>query len=97
MLESETTGRKPQVESIETEADFISFVIDLRDDYLENPEDWTNPDLAAFLDALATCAGEILVGSLSQDTDKANGSTPTWQRFAEILQAAKYYPDIELE
>ena len=97
LTEEEKLDRQPQVESIETDADFISFVIELRDDYLDYPEDWTNPDLGAFLDALATCAGEILVDRFPQKAHGANVVTPTWRRFAEILQAAKYYPDIGRE
>jgi hypothetical protein len=97
LTEEEELDRQPQVEGIETDADFISFVIELRDDYLDYSEDWTNPDLGAFLDALATCAGEILVDGLSQKADGANAVAPTWRRFAEILQAAKYYPDMGRE
>ena len=96
-VEEEELDRQPQVEGIETGADFISFDIELRDDYLDYPEDWTNPDLGAFLDALATCAGEILVDRFPQKAHGANVVTPTWRQFAEILQAAKYYPDMGRE
>lgn len=95
-LTEEAEGdREPQVAGIVTEADFIAFVIELRDDYLEHSEDWTNPDLTSFLDALATCTGNILVESFSRDADGANGLAPAWKRFAEVLQAAKYYPDMK--
>jgi hypothetical protein len=39
LTEEEEGDRAPQVEGIKTEADFISFVIDLRDDYLEYSSD----------------------------------------------------------
>jgi hypothetical protein len=75
----------------------ISFVYDLRDDFLEDPEGWQNPDLEAFLDALATCTAEILLDSFSGGGSGSKGAGPSWKIFAQILIATKYYPEDDVE
>jgi hypothetical protein len=82
-----------QVEQVGSEADFVAFLCDLRDDYLDNPEQWQNASLEAFLDALVTCAAEISLHRRPVDENLLDALGSSWKMFAQILLAAKYYPE----
>ena len=82
-----------QADQVGSEADLVSFLCDLRDDYLDNPDQWQNASLEAFLDALVTCAAAISLHRRFIDENISNTLGSSWKMFAQILLAAKYYPE----
>ena len=78
-----------KAEAISTRDDLASFVDELKNDLIQNPEDWENPDLERFLDAMSawTFSMENLYKNLRRETPVQ----ASWKAFAEILLAAKVY------
>lgn len=78
-----------QIESIETREDFAEFLNVFRESLASQPDEWENPTLEKFLDAM-----EAWVNSMegyvinSGDTDVLR---PSWRTFAKILSAASVY------
>ena len=73
-----------RLDAIETRADLARFVLMLSRDAEARPEEWENPSLPRFLEAMAAWIGDT--------EDAARGSTrPRWRTFAEMLLAARVY------
>jgi hypothetical protein len=70
-----------QLGSVALLADFTAVVSRMRDDHRgTGGDEWENPDLARFLDALAAVA-----------EDWPHDEAPTWELFARLLVAATGY------
>lgn len=69
---------------------FIKFVELLRQDFLNNPEEWENNTLDRFLDAMSAYAEDIQ-GYYDNMKMDLNSDEPTWQTFADILRGATIY------
>lgn len=70
------------VESIKTRGDFIAFLKLLEQDLKHNRDDWENPDLERFLEAMSAWL---------TDTNGKGSDDPSWALFASALLAAKVY------
>ena len=73
------------VEEVQTPQDFIAFVHALLTDYQTNEDDWENPTLDRFLEALA---------SWTEDWFNKHGEPAPpaqWSVFAQALLAASMY------
>jgi hypothetical protein len=69
---------------------FISFLDLLRQDYLQNPDEWENKTLETFLAALGDYANDIQ-GYYDNTGQKVNADEPSWQTFADIFKGATMY------
>ena len=69
---------------------FIKFLELLHADYLNNREEWENPDLDRFLEAMIAYAQDIQ-GYYTNTNQNVNAETPSWKVFADILKGAKIY------
>ena len=76
-------------DSIVTKDDLASFVEMLRQDFLTNVEEWENPDLEGFLEAMG--AWIISMDNAYRNMGKTVPVQPDWKVFADILYAAKIY------
>lgn len=58
-------------------------------DLRRNPENWENPTLERYLDAL----GEVIssADTVYQNFGRKTPVEPTWLLFGELLAAARYY------
>lgn len=54
----------------------------LRDDFARNPDEWENPTLDRYLEAMQAWLGAV--------QDRV-GTQPSWRLFILMLQAAKHY------
>jgi hypothetical protein len=70
------------VENIKTRSDFIAFLKVLEQDLKHNRDDWENPDLERFLEAMS---------AWMTDTGGKGSADPSWALFASALLAAKIY------
>ena len=72
---------------IETKEQLLTLIQQLSE---QSPNDWENANTQAFLEALGTWLGsaENLYSNLNIETD---ASKPSWQLFADALQAALIY------
>ena len=73
-------------QSVESKEDFIIFLQQLHRSLINNPEEWENPELGRYFDAMEAF--------LSDTTDKSLNKidlTPSWSLFAKILIAASIY------
>jgi hypothetical protein len=79
---------KEKVEQIQTYADFLAFVAELKRDYSENPSEWENRTVESYLEAIASW-------NIYSYYENWNLEPPpehlTWKMFAQVLIAAKYY------
>ena len=66
-----------------------AFVDALKNDLIQNPEDWENPNLERYLDALS--AWIFSMEQLYINLDREVPIKPNWKSFAEMLLAAKIY------
>jgi hypothetical protein len=68
---------------------FVQFARALVADLRDHPDEWTNHDLAAYLEALAAWAEDM--DGYYQNRGEPTPEQPTWKTFGEILSAAKVY------
>lgn len=69
---------------------FIEFLEVLRNDLLNNPENWENKTLPDFLEALRSYA-EDLQGYYDNTKQNIAADTPAWGTFADIFKGATIY------
>jgi len=77
-------------ESIKTKEDFENFLKLLAKDFEENPKDWENGTLKAFLEALHAYTEDV-EGFYKNMGIPFEPETPTWSVFAQLLLGAKVY------
>ncbi|MGN6111299.1 MAG: DUF7660 family protein [Kofleriaceae bacterium] len=75
--------------SVQTRGDLVAFVAALQADLVSNPEDWTNADLAAFLEAMA--AGLQDSDGYYRNTEQNLSGLPPWKILADALMGARIY------
>jgi hypothetical protein len=68
-----------EYKKIENQSDFITFLISMKQDLIDNKSTWENDSLENFIDGL--------IGYI-KDKDQ---DVITWKVFAELLLAAKVY------
>lgn len=78
-----------QVEEIKTKEDFAKFLHAFRETLLRQPDEWENPTLDRFLEAMEAWVNSI-EGYVINSGD-AEVLTPSWKSFAKILSAASVY------
>ena len=78
-----------EAEAVRTREDLAVFIRGLRADLARNAEEWENPDLDRYLDALAAVI-EDLEGRLL-NRGEIVPSEPSWRLIAELLDAATVY------
>lgn len=69
---------------------FIAFLDLLRQDLLQNPDEWENKTLDTFLEALSAYANDVQ-GYFENTGQPVNADEPSWQTFADIFKGAKMY------
>ncbi len=77
------------VRKIQTKQDFISFLIYLKKDYLENLSTWENRDIGAFLEAMASWVEDM--DGFYTNQGLPIPEKPDWKIFADILMGGKLY------
>lgn len=78
-----------RIPNIRSKEDLASFVGALRKDLEANRDEWENPTLEDFLEAM-----EAWIGSMDQfyvNKGQPVSQAPTWEMFAHILHASKIY------
>jgi hypothetical protein len=70
--------------------EFIAFLEKLHEDYLSNSEEWENPTLDRFLEAMVAYAKDIQ-GYYDNSNQKIGANDASWQIFSDILEGAKIY------
>ncbi|MGJ4934356.1 DUF7660 family protein [Bradyrhizobium sp. HKCCYLRH3083] len=78
-----------QVETINSREDLVRFIEALRNDLAENREDWENPTLDSFLEAMAAWVHSM--NGYYKNLQLPVPDSPSWKTVAEILIAAKIY------
>lgn len=71
---------------INSKEDFINFLKRLQGDYNENRDEWENPNLDRYLEAMAA----FLKSSTEKSLNKID-FTPSWSLFARIMLVASIY------
>lgn len=69
---------------------FIKFADLLRQDFIDNPENWENTTVDTFLAAISSYADDIQ-GYYDNTKQNVNADQPGWQVFADILKGATMY------
>ena len=75
--------------AVHTREDLAAFVAELKADFDANRGDWTNADLASFLEAMAAWVQDM--DSYYQNTGQRPAELPPWRIVADILMAARMY------
>jgi hypothetical protein len=73
-------------EQVKSKEDFVNFLQVLIADFSNNKEEWENPELGRYLEAME--------GFLQDSTEKSINKidfTPSWSLFARIMVAASIY------
>ena len=78
-----------RLDAIHTKDDLAGFVAELKADLLRNPEDWENPDLPSYLEAMTAWIQSM--EAFYQNAGRGFPDPPSWKTFAEILLAARIY------
>jgi hypothetical protein len=74
---------------IRSREDFVQFARALVANLRESPDEWTNADLAAYLEALGAWVDDL--DGYYQNRGEPVPDQPTWRTLGEILGAAKVY------
>ena len=69
---------------------FADFVSSLHKDLQDRPDEWENPTLESFLEALTAYATDV-PGYLKNVRSSIDPEKPSWKLFALILQGAHAY------
>jgi hypothetical protein len=77
------------VTGVKSKNDLSTFVVALRDDLRNNPNEWENLSLDEFLSAMADWIEAM--EQCYRNTGRPMPELPTWQTIAEILYASKIY------
>ncbi len=79
-------------DNVKIKEDFLEFLLLLIDDLdkNKNKDEWENPTLERYLDALYGFTSSI-EGYYKNNNQEVNVSIPTWNMFARMLHAAKIY------
>jgi hypothetical protein len=78
-----------KISKINSKEDFINFVGLLVDDLKNNPDEWENKSLPAYLDAIARWTDDMEGYYLNNNIEMPKDIN--WVVFANILMAAKIY------
>ena len=78
-----------QVEVIKTREDLVQFMTSMSRRLAEAPEEWTNKDLASFLEAMAAWTADM--DGYYQNRGETPPEQPSWKTLADILMAATMY------
>jgi hypothetical protein len=73
-------------EQVTDKDSFIKFLQVLNEDFSNNKEQWENPELGRYIEAMEG----YLHGSTEDSMDKVD-FTPSWSLFAKIMAAASIY------
>jgi hypothetical protein len=74
---------------IRSREDFVQFARALAANLRENPDEWTNADLGAYLESLGAWVEDM--EGYYQNRGEPAPEQPTWKTLGEILCAAKVY------
>ena len=80
---------KSRLDRIETRSDLSEFVSALQRDFEKNKEEWENPSIDCFLEAMSAWI-EDMDGYYKNQGQNFSEEQP-WKMFAEILLASKVY------
>lgn len=75
---------------VNSRSSFAAFIELLREDFLQNPNEWENDTLGNFLEAMSAYAKDIQ-GYYNNFNLNINADEAQWQVFADILRGAKVY------
>lgn len=78
-----------RVGTIETRHDVAAFVLALRQDLLDGDDDWENPTLERYLEAVAARVNDL--DGYFDNRGEPVPQTPSWRLLGEMLLAAKMY------
>ncbi len=78
-----------KLENIQTRKDFSEFITCLSKDFEQHKEDWENPNLLSFLEAMSSWVEDM--DGYYKSHQKPFSENQPWKIFAEILYAAKIY------
>lgn len=78
-----------KAKEIETKKDFVKFLRELENDYLENPSSWDNKNIGAFLGAMASWVEDM--GGFYINNSLPIPEKIDWKIFADILMGGKLY------
>lgn len=78
-----------RVNKIKTRQDLSEFVGALRGDLAANPDQWENPTLDRFLEAMKFWIEGM--ENYYKNTGQPLADPPNWKTFGDILMAAKMY------
>lgn len=78
-----------KIDRITTNKDLADFIEALRSDLLANQNEWENPNLERFLEAMAVWVRSM--ENAYKNTGREFPGQPSWKMVADILYAAKMY------
>ncbi|WP_252715991.1 DUF7660 family protein [Acinetobacter guillouiae] len=78
-----------KINAIKTKQDFLTFLDNLKQDHLENIQQWENKDLQSFLAAMHNWMEDM--DGLYANTQQPQPEHIPWKIFADILMAGKIY------
>ncbi|NJM05942.1 hypothetical protein HC891_06680 [Candidatus Gracilibacteria bacterium] len=76
-------------DAIQNHKDLTRFVLQLREEFLQDPQNWENRDLDSFLEALAAWIGSM--ENAYRNNNLPFPEPPSWRTFADMLLAARIY------
>jgi len=77
------------IKSIKSNKDLSKYIMQLRQNLKENPEEWENLDLDSFLEAMAAWVDDS--DGYFCDTNQKLPKDEEWQLVATVLSASKIY------
>ena len=79
-----------KAESVNSREQLADFVDALRDSLHEQPDEWENRSLEAYLESLAAFARDMPGYYKNLDASQ-DSEAPSWRRFADLLAGARVY------
>ncbi len=80
---------RDMVDGVGSKQEFVAFIREMNDDLRRCPDQWENPTLDRYLEAMAAWVEDMDGYYLNRG--EAVPQQPTWKVLADILMAAKMY------
>lgn len=74
---------------IQSHNDLATFIESLRQDFIDNPQNWENRDLSSFLEAMSAWVSDA--DGYYQNVGQPLPNAEVWRTVASILYASKIY------
>ena len=78
-----------KLEKVTSREELAEWVAQLKNNFIDHPEEWENADIASYLEAISAWLHDM--DGYYENQNMPTPSFPTWRMLGDILLASKFY------